>query len=341
MSSEHSCVTPAALQSKKRELTSPVFEIDTKKNKIVSVASSSEATEVIEHSDNIESEMTGEGSSMAEKTTSLVIPDAEMLKLSKMLKDTFKSEIVGLVNVIVDGVVDGLNEKIQKLEQTNKELSEENGLLKQRVETLERRVDQAEQYSRRNCLRISGVNETPTENTDDLILNLAADIGADIQLPDIDRSHRLGDRTKARSKPRDIIVKFATYRSRQNFYKKRTVLKQKGHTGVFVNEDLTKLRSSQLYSARKLVKSDMIKGAWSSDGNILIKDKSDKVHRVSAPDDLVQFGLPVMGPGQPEIPRHRRMQEFRPGAYVRATDRSFAEVTAGGSADMDHSGGQA
>ena len=80
-----------------------------------------------------------------------------MLKLSSMLQDTFRGQIVGLVNDIVQGVLDGLHEQVSKLEETNKQLTEENGLLRQRVETLERKVDQAEQYSHRNCLRISGV----------------------------------------------------------------------------------------------------------------------------------------------------------------------------------------
>lgn len=33
-----------------------------------------------------------------------------------------------------------------------------------------------------------------------------------------------------------------------------------------------------------------ISGAWSSDGTILIKDKSNDVHRVNSLNDLVPFG---------------------------------------------------
>ena len=342
MSTEHTCATPTS-QSKKRELTSPIFEIDTKKNKLVTVASRSEATPgVVIRQDSTESEMMAPGSSSAEKSTSIFMPESEMLKLSTMLKDIFKSEIVGLVKGTVDGVLDSLNEQVSKLELTNKKLVEENGLLRQRVETLEGRVGKVEQYSRRNCLHISGINEEPLENIDNVVLKLAADIDADVELPEIDRSHRLGVPTKARSKPRNIIVKFAKYRSRQTFYKKRTLLKQKGHNGVFVNEDLTNFRNGLLYNARRLVKVDLVKGAWSSDGNILVKDNNDKVHRINTISDLFPFGFLVTGPGQPVVPSgHRRPPWFRPGAHTCATDRSYAEVTADVSASMDHSGGHA
>ena len=68
----------------------------------------------------------------------------------------------------------------------------------------------------------------------------------------------LGGPRKARSKPRDIIVKLATYRNRLTFYKQRTLLKERGHTGVFVNEDLTKFRSGLLYDARRLAKVSLV-----------------------------------------------------------------------------------
>ena len=176
------------------------------------------------------------------------------------MKDTFQGEIVGLVNGIVEGVPDGLRAQISKVEKANTELEKENQFLRTKIETLEQKVDQAEQYSCRNCLRISGFNEEPLENTDNIVMQLAADIDSDVQLSEIDRSHRVGNPTKPRLKPRDIIIKFAIYRSRQNFYRQRTLLKERGHQGVAVNEDLTKVRSSLLYEARNLAKVNLVQG---------------------------------------------------------------------------------
>ena len=216
-----------------------------------------------------------------------------MLKISEMLKETFRGEIVTMVDSVVAGVLKGLQERITSLEQSNEALVKENRSLVTRLEVLEKQADQAEQYSRRNCLRISGVSEEAQENTDDIVMNLAADMGSDIQLSHIDRSHRVGNPKNSRNKPRDIIVKFSTYRYRQAFFKQRTALKDTGHRGVFVNEDLTKLRSRLLFEARKLMKAEAVKGAWTSDGNVLVKGRNDYVHRVTSLGDLSQFTLQV------------------------------------------------
>ena len=58
-----------------------------------------------------------------------------------------------------------------------------------RIVTLERKLDQGEQYSRRNCLRISGIKEKIFENTDTIVTKLASDIDSDVELSQIDRSH--------------------------------------------------------------------------------------------------------------------------------------------------------
>ena len=52
-------------------------------------------------------------------------------------------------------------------------------------------MDIAEQYSRRNILRISGVEEKADEVIDDIVLQIAEVCGVDLSLSDIDRSHRL------------------------------------------------------------------------------------------------------------------------------------------------------
>ena len=236
-------------------------------------------------------------------TPHFLIPPSEMAKLSEMLKETFRGEISTMVTGIVTGVLRGLEDRISSLEKTNSDLKKENKSLTARVNALESQADQAEQYSRRNCLRVSGYTEDPNENSDDIVLQLASDIGSPIKLEDIDRSHRVGNPNSTRRKvPRDIIVKFATYRTRAYFYKARTNLKTSGHEGVFVNEDLTKKRNGYLFEARKLVKRKLLKGSWSSDGTILVKDNEDYVHRVSSVNDLIPFGYippPTKRPGVP------------------------------------------
>ena len=47
-------------------------------------------------------------------------------------------------------------------------------------------------------------------------------------------------------RPRDVIVKFISYRTRRLVYRARTKTKDRGYKGVFINEDLTKSRNKLL-----------------------------------------------------------------------------------------------
>ena len=284
--------TPVTQNPKKRELTSPEFDIEYKKNKTVSETSGTSVTRTSVTVSTMASDpvevMDTHGIPPAGPT--ITIPPSEMLKLSELLKATFRTEIVSLVDNIVKCVLKGLQERITSLDESNKDLQDTNKSLTARVAVIESQADQAEQYSRRNCLRISGVTETPGENTDNIVLSMASDIESDIRLQDIDRSHRIGNPKKKRSKPREIIVKFSTYRARANFYKQRTLMKVRGYEGKFINEDITKKRSEYLYEARKLFKPNNLKGAWSSNGTILVKDNGDAVHGIMSLNDLIPFG---------------------------------------------------
>lgn len=121
------------------------------------------------------------------------------------------------------------------------------------------------------------------------VIDLSRAIEAEINLDDIERSHRVG-RPRNTGKPRDIIVKFASYRTRRKVYEARTKTKDNGYRGVFINEDLTKSRSNLLLKARQMVKHNNLKSAWSSDGNILVRDIRDVKHRITSVGELAKFG---------------------------------------------------
>ena len=80
---------------------------------------------------------------------------------------------------------------------------------------------------KRSCLRISGIKDDDREDTTQLVLNLAGEVGADISIDDINRSHRVGrfqehnaaddifgdisDEPEQSFKSREIIVKLKNY----------------------------------------------------------------------------------------------------------------------------------
>ena len=294
--------TPSRSSAQKRQLTSPEFPTDLKKNKPY-LSPQSECDQSDSDMSETEQEMAVDGTGTASRADAdaeqltqqpnlnITLRDADIARISEVLKGSFRGELRGemseMIKTILDGVVSGLREQIQAISEENVSLRRENESLKTRVQKLESAADNAEQYSRRNCLRISGVMENTNENTDELILDMTRSMNVDLSLQEIDRSHKVGKPNAA--KPRDINVKLSTFRAREKLYKARRQLKDTGHAGVYINEDLTKFRSGLLYSGRKLVKARRIWGAWSPNGTILLKDNDNIVHRIVKPEDLAPY----------------------------------------------------
>lgn len=293
---EASCTPTSSKESKKRELSSPEFDIDNKKNRVSSDSIAESDISELSLSETMATYMasTEAPAGLSDTAAHFTFEETHLQKIASLMKESFQPQVAqilqdsvqqsvtALVNSIVTGVLAGLNVKIASLQDENKQL-------RQRVQKLEEAADSAEQYSRRNCLRITGAPEADNEDTDDFVVNLARNIDVELCLQDIDRSHRLGRLQEDTTKPRDIIVKFATYRMRAKFYKARVLTKDRGFRGVFVNEHLTKPRSKILYEARRRVKSKQLKSAWSSDGTILIKHFDDSVQKITSENVLPSY----------------------------------------------------
>ena len=140
---------------------------------------------------------------------------------------------------------------------------------------LPERLDELDQYGRRNMIRLSGVPETgDSESTIDVVIEtIKKNLNIELQKSDIDRTHRLGTYNSNATNPRSIVIKFSNYTSRSLIYGERRRLRD---TKLFLNDHLTATRSRYLYIARLYKKSDLITNAWSAEGRILVRDKADK-----------------------------------------------------------------
>ena len=114
-----------------------------------------------------------------------------------------------------------INEKFEECEADRKnkekeiaELKEDLTSLKEKFFQVDKTLDRQEQYSRRNCLLVYGMEENNNEDTDQEIINIVKnDLGEEITIHDIDRTHRLGKRKLDNNVPRPIIVKLKVKRS--------------------------------------------------------------------------------------------------------------------------------
>lgn len=269
--------TPAT-EGNKRELSSPFDPNDTKK-----VRANSETSD------------TGEMGDMGDTvgSTHLRLCDEDIVKITALMKTTLKTELSTMVADVVNSVVFQLNTKVDELESKNKSLETRVTELEARLLVAETKNDRSDQYSRRNLLRICGIPEKQDESTDQIVLEVAEAVGAQITIDEIDRSHRARPikpiqmgRNSNTPRPRDIIVKFVSYRARSKLQTNKSKLKDSKFKGVFVNEDLTRTRSLLFQKARNLVKEKRVNGTWTIDGVIIIKDKQDRKFRIETAKEL-------------------------------------------------------
>ena len=180
------------------------------------------------------------------------------------IKNTVQSEIAELKTIITNK-----DTQIRELESKLKDSTEE-----------------LEIYGRRNGVRIHGIPEVSGENTDEIVLGIASDIGAEIPDFALGRSHRVGPKVDQR--PRPIIAKFIGHNYKVRLMRNKGKLR--GSTPqIFINEDLTKTRADIAKRARKLKKDGKISDTWTRDGLIFVKYKDGKIDKVVKERELVQI----------------------------------------------------
>ena len=152
--------------------------------------------------------------------------------------------------------------------------------LRGEIDQLKLSGDDYEQRSRNDCLVIHGIPEgdgKQHEDTDSLVRDtIEKELGVELKLEDIKRSHRLGPRKNQRAtrttKPnaRPIIFRLQWFNKRQEIYSSKRKLKGKGIT---ITENLTRLRYEVYKQAiLKFGKNNV----WSMEGRIFVKIDNEK-----------------------------------------------------------------
>ena len=107
------------------------------------------------------------------------LPDFEIDRIAARLKETFFTDLEAIVKQKVDEKTEELSNQLDEL---RFELSE----LRSNLSEVEDDQEEAEQYSRRNCIRISNYAESPDECTDDIVLDVAKKANVNIKPEDIE-----------------------------------------------------------------------------------------------------------------------------------------------------------
>lgn len=145
-----------------------------------------------------------------------------------------------------------------------------------------------EQYGRRECLEIKGIPVTQDEDTDAIIIDIAAKIGVAIDRKEISVSHRNPGPPNSRSSTEyhpPIIVKFTRRNTRDNIYRarfklKRMTTKDLGYnryhdSKIYIEESLTKDRKAIHKACLRFKKEQKWKYCWTRYGKIFLREDDE------------------------------------------------------------------
>ncbi|KAK9711956.1 hypothetical protein QE152_g25161 [Popillia japonica] len=112
------------------------------------------------------------------------------------------------------------------------------------------KLDNLEQYSRRNNIRIIGIKEQKDEKLESELVSLFKDkLNINIVQRDMDCFHRVGNVDSKTKASRPVIIKFATYNIKDEVLKNRKKLRG---SNIFISEDLTSARYKLLRAVQDL-----------------------------------------------------------------------------------------
>ena len=163
--------------------------------------------------------------------------------------------------------------------------------LMERLVVTERKCWANEQYSRRECLEISGIPESVSDNAlEDKIQGVLRGIDAEVDTENIELCHRLkGKRSKGR-----VILKLSKRKDAEKIKLNKKKLKNIDHrkiglssgTKVFINESLCGYYKLLWSKCKKLFLEKKIASFWVTNGTVKIKLLNDQVRSITHEVDL-------------------------------------------------------
>ena len=171
-------------------------------------------------------------------------------------------EVVNNIHNVINEMHTETTKQVNQLKTSLEKKDEVIAALRTALDHSEVKLDEHEQYSRRNSLRISGVTESEMEDVGAKTLdvfNKRMKLDQPITPDHIDRVHRVVPRKEGTA--RVVPMKFATYRTRNKIFRGRFSLNPRKQNDdnadlphIYITEDLTKLRAAPLWKGRQFKK---------------------------------------------------------------------------------------
>ena len=163
------------------------------------------------------------------------------------------------------------------------------------------KIDELEQYGRRQNLEIVGIPETDQEDTNKIVIEVAKLLNVEIAPEQISTSHRLKSKKKRNSdddtqpSSTPIIARFVNRDIRNRLYSNRKLARDldlksfsvKDTQHIYINENLTHERKRLFWKAKQLAKSEGFRFFWTHNGTVLVrKSEESDILAIKSDNDL-------------------------------------------------------
>ena len=248
---------------------------------------------------------------------------ATFIGYSKKLTEVFVDLLEGAINDVRCDYVP--REEFTKLQNDFRKLNDKFDAAQKRWDSqrdeMANQIDNAQQYSRRDNIKIIGIEPKTNEDVEQIVIDVVKDAGLDITKDDISIAHRINTKgdttsnneTNSHGKPKkipSIIARIKSRKLRNEIFKARTTLHRNSaptHTGARIY-DVTPLRSRILFALRnrKLpgTETKKYKFVWSNEGRIFARTEEESNmtinrngkeipypgHVINKPQDLQHLG---------------------------------------------------
>jgi hypothetical protein len=173
--------------------------------------------------------------------------------------------------------------------------------MKSKINNLDKRLEEQEQYSRRTSLRYNNV-KVPTISynvvkthidTDPLVLGICKNqLGVKLNIIDIGRSHLIGE---IRDGKISIIERFFTYSQRHIVFTKKKELKGHVDKAFILSENLTRHRYDLLKRLNNLRVGRKIHSFWTRDGSVRVNEaERSRPLVVKSRQDIYRLGGEIL-----------------------------------------------
>lgn len=213
---------------------------------------------------------------------------AEVSELSTAVQ--FVSNLLDASNVLMDDI----KKKLSEVQQENQVLKASNQSLNKEVAGLKERMRNLEQYTRVNNIEISGLPETKGENIVDLVADVGAAIGVDVNATHVAAAHRVPSYRSDRDPA--VIVQFTARRIKEEWIAKyrqkksltaRDINQRFPVQRVFVNDHLSPENKQFLSKLKQKGRELDYKFVWCRDGKFFIrKAEGQPVKKIITYEDL-------------------------------------------------------